>query len=194
MKIQCPSCDQRLEIPDELAGQTIECPSCNASLAVPALASAPSAPVQVQQSAPQVKSKKESKTQISKIAIITAILFFVFIASSSNSKDDLITTHEKFLKIHSTWVKTINETRSVKIKQNATDKALVNLEKLDVDHLRSDYAAAFNFYMTSMAGMNVALLIDQLGSDEDAKALWKEGQDLRNDAIKEMNAIYKNSK
>ena len=63
-----------------------------------------------------------------------------------------------------------------------------------MDHLRSDYAAAFNFYMVSMTGMNVALLSDQLGSDEDAKALWKEGQDLRNDAIKEMNAIYKNSK
>jgi hypothetical protein len=35
MKIPCSSCNQRLEIPEELAGQTIECPACNASLAVP---------------------------------------------------------------------------------------------------------------------------------------------------------------
>ena len=35
MKIQCPSCDQCLEVPDELFGQTIECPACNASLAAP---------------------------------------------------------------------------------------------------------------------------------------------------------------
>jgi len=37
MKIPCSNCDQRLEIPEELAGQTIECPSCKASLNVPSL-------------------------------------------------------------------------------------------------------------------------------------------------------------
>ena len=37
MKIPCSNCNQRLEIPAELAGQTIECPACNASLTVPAL-------------------------------------------------------------------------------------------------------------------------------------------------------------
>ncbi len=37
MKIPCSNCNQRLEIPEELAGQTIECPACNASLTVPAL-------------------------------------------------------------------------------------------------------------------------------------------------------------
>ena len=41
MKIPCSSCNQRLEIPEELAGQTIECPACNASLAVPAKAAPP---------------------------------------------------------------------------------------------------------------------------------------------------------
>ena len=35
MEIQCPSCDQRLEVPEELFGQTIDCPACNASLAAP---------------------------------------------------------------------------------------------------------------------------------------------------------------
>jgi len=53
-----------LEIPDELAGQTIECPSCNASLAVP-----PPAPAQVQESAPQAASSKKSKLSIPKWAI-----------------------------------------------------------------------------------------------------------------------------
>ena len=49
MKIPCSSCNQRLEIPEELAGQTIECPACNASLAVPAIAAPTSIPAQVQQ-------------------------------------------------------------------------------------------------------------------------------------------------
>ena len=69
MKIQCPSCDQRLEIPEELAGQTIECPACNASLAVPSLATAPPSPVQVQQSAPQVTASEKPKSSIPKWAI-----------------------------------------------------------------------------------------------------------------------------
>ena len=69
MKIQCPSCDQRLEIPEELAGQTIECPACNASLAVPSLATPPPSPVQVQQSAPQVTASEKPKLSIPKWAI-----------------------------------------------------------------------------------------------------------------------------
>ncbi len=36
MKIPCSNCNQKLEIPEELAGQTIECPACNTSLLVPA--------------------------------------------------------------------------------------------------------------------------------------------------------------
>ena len=35
MKIPCSNCNQRLEISDELAGQTIECPACSTSLVVP---------------------------------------------------------------------------------------------------------------------------------------------------------------
>ena len=44
MKIPCSNCNQRLEIPEELAGQTIECPSCNASLAVPTQPAQPTTP------------------------------------------------------------------------------------------------------------------------------------------------------
>jgi DNA-directed RNA polymerase subunit RPC12/RpoP len=37
MKIPCPNCNQRLDIPEELSGQTIECPACNGRITVPAL-------------------------------------------------------------------------------------------------------------------------------------------------------------
>ena len=35
MKIPCPNCNQRLDIPKELSGQTIECPACNSSIIIP---------------------------------------------------------------------------------------------------------------------------------------------------------------
>ena len=86
MKIQCPSCDQRLEIPDELPEQTIECPACNASLAVPSLATPPPSPVQVQQSAPQVTASEKPKSSIPKwviasvagiaVLVVCLIMFF----------------------------------------------------------------------------------------------------------------------
>jgi len=34
-KIHCPSCDQHLAVPEELAGQLIDCPACNKPLAIP---------------------------------------------------------------------------------------------------------------------------------------------------------------
>ena len=34
MKMDCPNCDQHLDIPDELAGQTIDCPACGENFAV----------------------------------------------------------------------------------------------------------------------------------------------------------------
>ena len=69
MKIPCTNCNQHLEIPEELAGQTIECPACNTSLAVPAL---------VQEETPQVASGKNypielnfKKIALSKQAMLT---------------------------------------------------------------------------------------------------------------------------
>ena len=94
MKIQCSSCDQRLEIPEELAGQTIECPACNASLVVPALASAPSAPVQVQQSAPQVAASEKPKSSIvmwviaSVAGIAVLVVFSIIFFSDAAVKTD----------------------------------------------------------------------------------------------------------
>ena len=95
MKIQCPSCDQRLEIPEELAGQTIECPACNASLAVPSLATPPPSPVQVQQSAPQVTDSEKTKSSsipkwaIASVASITvvAVGMFVFYSNTKVKTD-----------------------------------------------------------------------------------------------------------
>ena len=81
MKIQCPTCDQRLETPDELAGQTIECPACNASLAVPSLATPPPSPVQVQQSAPQVTASEKPKSSIPKWAIASVAGIAVLVVS-----------------------------------------------------------------------------------------------------------------
>ena len=77
MKIPCSNCNQRLEIPEELAGQTIQCPACNASLAVPSLAEV---------ATPQVASTKKSKLPIPKwaiasvagIAVVVAVLIMFF--------------------------------------------------------------------------------------------------------------------
>ncbi len=51
MKIPHTSCNQRLDIPEELAGHTIECPACNASLTVPDVTAitSPSPRAQVQE-------------------------------------------------------------------------------------------------------------------------------------------------
>ena len=61
MKIPCCSCNERLDIPDERAEQTIACPACKASLAVPAMA-APSPPTpRVEVATPQAaKPQKPS--------------------------------------------------------------------------------------------------------------------------------------
>ena len=86
MKIPCSNCNQRLEIPEELAGQTIECPACNASLAVPAITAPPPAPAQVQEGAPQAASSKKSKSPILKwaiasvagVAVVVVVLIMFF--------------------------------------------------------------------------------------------------------------------
>ena len=91
MKIPCSSCNQRLEIPEELAGQTIECPACKASLAVPAIEAPPTVPVQVQESAPQTASSKKSKSSIPKWAIasvagivVGVVVLIMFFPDDSN--------------------------------------------------------------------------------------------------------------
>ena len=62
MKIPCSNCNQRLEIPEELAGQTIECPACKASLTVPSLQPPPVTP-QVQVTTPQATAPQKTAPQ-----------------------------------------------------------------------------------------------------------------------------------
>ena len=62
MKIPCSNCNQRLEIPEELAGQTIECPACKASLTVPSLQPPPVTP-QVQVTTPQAAAPQKTAPQ-----------------------------------------------------------------------------------------------------------------------------------
>ena len=104
MKIPCSSCNQRLEIPEELAGQTIECPACNVSLAVPAIEASPPTTSRVEVTTPQAvapqkptpqrktaappkaASSKKSKSLIPKLAVaciasvVILSLFFVLTA------------------------------------------------------------------------------------------------------------------
>ena len=35
LKFNCPHCEQSLEAPEEMLGQTIECPSCNSTIQLP---------------------------------------------------------------------------------------------------------------------------------------------------------------
>ena len=93
MKIPCSNCNQRLEIPEELAGQTIECPACNASLTVPSLAAPPSAPAQVQKPAPQAATSKKSKSPIAKwaIAAVFGIVLVILVMVFSGGSNDVST-------------------------------------------------------------------------------------------------------
>ena len=96
MKIPCSSCNQRLEIPEELAGQTIDCPACNATLAVPALETPPPAVPQVQESAPQAASSKKSKSSIPKWAIASiAGIAVVVVGLIMFSPDKAVKTDEE---------------------------------------------------------------------------------------------------
>ena len=73
MKIPCTSCNQRLDIPEELAGHTIECPACNASFTVPdaPAKTSPSPLVQVQNPVETEASNKNSISSKLKLAIAT---------------------------------------------------------------------------------------------------------------------------
>ena len=91
MKIPCSSCNQRLDIPEELAGQTIECPACNKSLDVPAMAVMPPAPIQ--QSTPQVAASEQPKSSVLKwaapvaIIMVVAVGMFVFYSNTEVKTD-----------------------------------------------------------------------------------------------------------
>ena len=43
IKFKCPACDQDLEAPEDMAGETVECPTCETQLSVPVAAPAEAA-------------------------------------------------------------------------------------------------------------------------------------------------------
>ena len=66
MKMNCPNCDQHLDIPDELAGQTIDCPACGDNFAVEnAVSEAPESGQSKLKFAQSLKKPGLSKKQIS---------------------------------------------------------------------------------------------------------------------------------
>jgi ankyrin repeat protein len=114
MKIPCSSCNQRLEIPEELAGQTIECPACNATLAVPAMAAPPPlvevttpqaakpqkpAPQRKTAGQPKAASSKKSKSPIPKwviaaVAGVVIVVLMLVIFNGSKPKAPAISIHD----------------------------------------------------------------------------------------------------
>ena len=107
MKTPCSSCNQRLEIPDELAGQTIECPACNSSLAVPSLGTHPSVASQVKEPASQIASNKKQKSSMVKrfiayvvgiaLVVISLIVFWFSENSQTLLEAENIETIEKYI-------------------------------------------------------------------------------------------------
>jgi len=84
MKIPCPSCSQHLDIPEELAGQTIDCPACKARLAVPSAVNelTPTPSVEIPKpgtkkkkrlKSPQTKPESESNNPVPKWVIIMGV-------------------------------------------------------------------------------------------------------------------------
>ena len=112
MKIPCSNCNQRLEIPEELAGQTIECPACKASLSVPESASNLDdieiyVPLMKQQftrpqtatTPPKAASSKKSKSPILKWAIasvagVVVVVLMLVIFNGSKPKAPDISIHK----------------------------------------------------------------------------------------------------
>ena len=146
MKIQCPSCDQRLEIPEELAGQTIECPACNTSLTAPALAAPPPplptppppiAPTQNKRKAPQATSGRKTKSPFPKWAIavfvgvaliaVAAILFIPSDQNGSSITQQESTTRAPDISIH----KAAEDGNIEVVKQHLAAGADVNMKNED---------------------------------------------------------------
>jgi len=72
MKIPCSNCNQRLEISEEFAGQTLECPACNASLSAPAMRSNPAmSPLKTQSVNPNASNPKtRPKSSLTTLMVI----------------------------------------------------------------------------------------------------------------------------
>ena len=96
MKIPCDNCNQSLDIPDELSGQTIECPTCKSIVHVPAI-------VKVETSSDSQQLKTEGNPLMKYLIGVSAlalglIIYFVLSSGSTNtslSKDKIQTGSTK---------------------------------------------------------------------------------------------------
>jgi uncharacterized protein YxjI len=120
MKIPCTNCNQHLEIPEELAGQTIECPACNTSLAVPAL---------VQEEAPQGAFSKNYPIELNfkKIALAKQAML-------TDSKGNSVAyARQKVLKLKEELEVFEDKTKAKRICTIKANKVI-------------DFSAAYHFY------------------------------------------------
>jgi hypothetical protein len=136
MKIPCSSCNQRLEIPEELAGQTIECPACNASLAVPSLAAPPSVTPQVEVATPQVASTKKSKLPIPKWAIAAVASIVVVVAVLVGMGESVPELTRRGSEFHNA----ANQGNIKAVKHYLAEGVNVNLEEFRTGRTPLDYA------------------------------------------------------
>ena len=136
MKIPCSNCNQRLEIPEELAGQTIECPACNASLAVPSLAAPPSVTPQVEVATPQVASTKKSKLPIPKWAIAAVASIVVVVAVLVGLGESVPELTRRGSEFHNA----ANQGNIKAVKHYLAEGVNVNLEEFRTGRTPLDYA------------------------------------------------------
>ena len=126
MKIPCTNCDQHLEIPNELAGQTIECPACNSSLDVPAIITTPAL---VQEEAPLAASSKNYPVELNfkKIALAKQA---TLTESNGNS---IAYARQKILKLKEELEVFEDKTKAKRVCTIKANKVI-------------DFSAAYNFY------------------------------------------------
>jgi len=124
MKIPCTNCNQHLEIPEELAGQTTECPACNTSLAVPA-----ATPAQVQESAPQAASGKNYPVELNfkKIALAKQAIL------TDSNGNSIAYARQKVLKLKEELEVFEDKTKAKRICTIKANKVI-------------DFSAAYHFY------------------------------------------------
>ena len=120
MKIPCTNCNQHMEIPEELAGQTIECPACNTSLAVPAL---------VQEETPHAASGKNYPIELNfkKIALAKQAML------TDSNGNSIAYARQKVLKLKEELEVFEDKTKAKRICTIKANKVI-------------DFSAAYHFY------------------------------------------------
>ena len=164
MKIPCSNCNQRLEIPEELAGQTIECPACNASLAVPTMAAPPPAPVQ--ESAPQAATSKKSISSIPKWAIASIAGIAVVVVGLIMFSPD-------------TAVKTDGESQRLPTEAKSLDTSIHKAaEKGDIETVQQHLDAGADVNTKDEDGFTLLTVAANYGSKEIVELLIFNGVDV----------------